>query len=194
MTSAHIIEPGDADRTDVQAFIAAVYGREYGAKLTSFADTLICRVDARGEILCAAGLRTASDGFFSEQYLATPVETALARATGRRVHRQEVFEVTTLASRSPREIGAFIGDIIAYGARNGMAWSFFTLTRRLSLLLKRRHLSPVFLADADARRVADPLAWGRYYETEPKVFAVDGLKLASSPVASLELERHAELP
>lgn len=132
-----------------------------------------------------AGLRLAEDGFFSEQYLSEPVETALSRATGYQVARSDIYEVTTLASRSPLEISAFIDDIVSFGARSGLFWSFFTLTQRLRLLVQRRSLSPIFLSDAEPSRVSNPLAWGRYYETRPRVYGVCGIqllgKLAPSP-------------
>ncbi|MFG1346390.1 thermostable hemolysin [Xanthobacter autotrophicus DSM 431] len=193
MKSVYIVEPTDADRPRVEAFIREIYAREFGARIEQFANHLMCRVGPRGEIMCAAGLRLAADGFFSEQYLAEPVEAALARATGCKVHRDEVYEVTTLASRSPREIAAFVDDIIGFGARSGMSWSFFTLTRRLALLVQRRRLAPIHLADAAASRVPDPGAWGRYYETEPKVYGVCGAKLLAARAPTVARSCHADL-
>ncbi|MFG1372425.1 thermostable hemolysin [Xanthobacter oligotrophicus] len=193
MSSACIVRPLDDERAEVEAFIAQVYALEFDARLDHFAEQLIFRRDARGNLSCAAGLRVAADGFFSEAYLREPVEGALARATGRRVAREDVFEVTTLASRSPRELSAFIDDIIAFGAHNGHSWAFFTLTRRLSLLVQRRNLAPIPLADADPRRVADPAAWGRYYETEPKVYGVCGARLTGRSAHVVEASPHAQL-
>lgn len=178
MRFVHIAEPDDADRVDVEAFIQNIYGRQYDARIARFARQLLCCTGADGEIHCAAGLRLPGDGFFSERYLDEPVEAALSRAAGQRVHREDVFEVTTLASRSPRELSTFIDDIIAFGARNGLSWCFFTLTRRLALLVQRRHLAPIQLADADPARIPGAEAWGRYYETEPKVFGVCGARVA----------------
>ena len=56
---------------------------------------------------CAAGLRTSAEGFFSERYLDTTVETALAGVRGRPVARERIFETSTFASRSPRARPAF---------------------------------------------------------------------------------------
>jgi hypothetical protein len=176
MNSVNIVEPNDLDRGAVESFIQEIYHREYRANVERFPDQIICRTGPSGEIKCVAGFRLASDGFFSEQYLDDPIEAVLARITGRHVRRDEVFEVTTLASRSPREIETFIDDIIAVGARNGFSWSFFTLTRRLSRFVRRRSLALIHLADADPRRVADAASWGRYYETDPKVYGVCGIE------------------
>jgi hypothetical protein len=174
-------------------FIREAYARQYGAQVTQFANQLICRVAPDGELLCAAGLRRAEDGFFSEQYLAEPVEAALGRSTGLPVRRRDIYEVTTLASQSPREIAAFIDDIIAYGARHGLSWSFFTLTRRLSLLVRRHRLPLIYLGDASASGIADPWAWGRYYETEPKVYGVCGIEMLRALAPQFAEERHAQL-
>lgn len=180
MGSAHIVEPADADRAEVEAFVRTIYACEYGARVGRLADRLLCRRGARGEILCVTGLRLPADGFFSERYLDQPVEAALARATGRSLRRDDVYEVTTLASRSPRDLPAFIDDITTFGTRQGLSWCFFTLTRRLALLVRRRGLAPVHLADADPGRVSDPASWGRYYETEPKVYGVCGVDLLAA--------------
>ncbi len=188
-----IIEPGDAERSDVEAFIQNVYQRQYGARIQAFASRLICRFSPRGDLLCAAGLRLAGDGFFSEQYLGAPIEALLTAREGRAVRREEVLEVTTLAGRSPRDIRPFVDDIIGFGADHGIGWGFFTLTHRLSLLLAHRGLAPIPLAEADAGRLADAATWGRYYATSPKVYAVRGAPLLRSRVPASREAGHAEL-
>lgn len=193
MEQARIVEPFDEERVQAEAFIRSVYATNYGARLGRLPERLIVRYSERDEILCAAGLRQEGDGFFSERYLDEPVEAAIARLTGHHPSREDLFEVTTLASRSPGEITAFIDDIISFGAANGLSWAFFTLTRRLSLLVRRLHLAPIHLADADAGRSGDPAAWGSYYATEPKVYAVCGLKLRRAATPCLEVLRHADL-
>ncbi|MGY4303856.1 hypothetical protein ACVIJ6_001099 [Bradyrhizobium sp. USDA 4369] len=191
MEIVHVIERGDPGRADAEAFVRDVYRREYGAEVTDFANRLICRFGFGRQISCVAGVRLASDGFFSEQYLSEPVEMTLARASGRSVQRSEIYEVTTLASRSPREIAAFIDDLIAFGTRHELSWSFFTVTRRLSRLLRRHHVAPIYLADADPGRLADSSAWGRYYETEPKVYASCGSDQLRPRASRVAEARHA---
>ncbi len=191
MEAVHVVERCDPQRSEAEAFVRDVYRREYGAELTDFANRLICRFGPGGQISCVAGLRLAEEGFFSERYLSDPVETTLSRAAGNSVDRNDIYEVTTLASRSPREIAAFINDIITFGTERGLSWSFFTLTRRLNLLLTRLHLAPIYLADATPDRVADPSAWGRYYETEPKVYGVYDDGLLRSCASSAAEAHHA---
>src|SRR5688572_8230358 len=64
-------------RPRVEAFIRSVYARCYRARLRSFAPTLAAWED-RGEVLAAAGYRSAVDPLFLERYLDRPIEEALA--------------------------------------------------------------------------------------------------------------------
>ena len=180
MGFAQIVEPGDAERAEVEAFIRTAYAREYSANINSFAKRLLCRRNTAGDILCAAGMRLAEEGFFSERYLSAPVEADLSRVTGHRVRRADIYEVTTLASDAPRDLVPFIADIVAFGGRRGLSWCFFTLTHRLSLLVRRRGLSPIHLAEADPARIADREEWGRYYETRPQVYGVCGVDMLAA--------------
>ena len=117
-------------RGKAEQFIRQVYEEEYGAQLSAFPRRLLVKIGQQGEILCAAGLRTSAEGFFSERYLDTTVETALARVQGQPVARERIFETSTFASRSPRAVPLFIGQIIDWGENSGFEWSFFTITRR----------------------------------------------------------------
>jgi hypothetical protein len=139
---------------------------------------LLARLDNDHCVACAAGLRTPQDGFFSESYLDAPVEEVLGEVRGGTVSRDEIFEVSTLASRAPHATTDFIDDIIRFGEASGFAWSFFTLTRRLWLMVNRLGLAPTYLADADHRRITGFERWGSYYEHQPKVYAVCNARLA----------------
>jgi hypothetical protein len=158
-------------RAKTEGFIREIYDREHGARLGAFPPRLLTILDYQGNILCAAGLRSCADGFFSECYLDSPVETVLTRMCGEAVPREQVFEISTFASRSPLSVPHFVGQIIEYGDANGFEWGFFTLTQRLWLLLNRIGLELSPLASADAARVKDSSSWGSYYEKSPKVYA-----------------------
>ena len=160
-------------RAKAERFIREVYEEEYGARLCAFPRRLLVKIDLQGEILCAAGLRTSAEGFFSERYLDTAIETALARFQGQPVARERIFETSTFASRSPRAVPLFIGQIIDWGENSGFEWSFFTITRRLSTLLDRLGLDLAPLGQADPARIENADSWGSYYEQEPQVFAVN---------------------
>jgi hypothetical protein len=171
------VRDGDALRDVAETFIRNVYAAQYGAQLLTFPSRILALLNAHGEIVCAAGVRLQDDGFFSEHYLDSPIEQALGVASNRTIARGDIFEVTTLASREPRVTARFIQAIGGFGERNGFVWSFFTLTRRLHLLVERLGHSLTHLADADYRRIPDHERWGTYYASEPKVFAVASHRL-----------------
>jgi hypothetical protein len=181
----------DGRRHSAEEFIRNTYAARYGARLESFPSRMITLLDRRNEILCAAGLRFLDDGFFSERYLDAPVEDVVSAISARAVKRSAIFEVTTLASRAPLATAKFIAEIGAFGERAGFEWSFFTLTRRLRLLVGRLGIEPTYLAEADRGRVADSERWGTYYACLPKVFAVASRRLKMSSGGSRSGERHA---
>lgn len=174
MRHVELLSVTDPARNEAEDLISNSYGRFYGARITEFSRRLIASKSESGKISCVAGLRLAEDGFFSESYLRAPIETLLQDATGHEVERDEVFEVTTLASSRPHDLSEFIDDIIRFGVAHDLRWSFFTLTSRLSRFVRRRNLSLIPLAEADPCRISDPGCWGSYYATEPKVYGVCG--------------------
>jgi hypothetical protein len=173
----HVISRADGRRILVEGFIKARYAEEHGALVESFPQRLLCRFDAQGRVICAAGIRDSHEGFFSEAYFDEPVEDLLRAATSDPVGRHSVFEVTSLASRSPIDTPDFIGQIVNFGFSQNYSWSFFTVTRRLALLLRRMGLQPVFLAKANPARIPDPGRWGDYYVGEPRVLAVSSVSV-----------------
>jgi hypothetical protein len=169
-----LVPRSDCRRARVEAGIRQVYRRGFAAGNLTFPSTLVALIDAGGTPLCAAGLRTAADGFFSEAYLDAPIERLLADRVGRPVARNAVFEVTTLAGNSAESVPPFIRSLAALGQEAGFRWSFFTATARLRGLLSQLGLRLIELAAADPRRVPDANSWGSYYRHCPKVCAVNG--------------------
>ena len=58
--------PGDPERADVEAFIAATYARHFGARLTVFAPNLVS-IREGDAIVAAAGFRVATEALFLER-------------------------------------------------------------------------------------------------------------------------------
>jgi hypothetical protein len=181
MLKTALLTNDDPRRHSAEAFIRKIYVARYGARLEKFPSRIFALLDNRDEILCAAGLRFLEDGFFSEHYLDIPIEDAVSAISFKPVNRSAIFEVTTLASRAPLATTEFIAEIGAFGEKAGFEWSFFTLTRRLQLLIRRLGISMTYLGEADRRRVADSERWGTYYASEPKVYAVASRRLTKSP-------------
>jgi hypothetical protein len=159
-------------RPATEQLIAEVYARHYSARVLAFPTTLVAMMSDGGAPSCAAGLRFAADGFFSECYLDAPVDAVLSGVWHSPVRRELIFEVTSLASRAPHMVGPFLRKIIACGAAAGFEWAFFTATAPLKALLDHIGLPLMPLAAADRSRVANPDAWGSYYALAPNVYAV----------------------
>ncbi|MBS0242695.1 MAG: thermostable hemolysin [Proteobacteria bacterium] len=164
-------------RPSVETFISDIYVQNYDANLKQFSPTLVALLDGDA-VVCAASLRFAVDGFFSEHYLDEPIERTLSRLSKAASDREKIFEVGTLASAAPIEAPRFIRQIVSLGVAADFDWAVFTATRRLRRLLGLIGLPLLQLADA--RRSCVPAAqdWGTYYATDPEVLAVNRLCLA----------------
>ena len=165
ISSEHPLRPA------VSRFIRATYLLNYDARLLNLPNTIIGLVDNRNKIHAAAGLRDASEPFFSEHYLDLPIETLLSEISRRRVERESVVEVSCLASRAPALSAHFMRDLVFYGEELGYDWAFFTATSRLEKVLRRMRLPLLNIGAASVDRVPSPETWGSYYETDPRVLA-----------------------
>ncbi|ACB96183.1 thermostable hemolysin [Beijerinckia indica] len=191
MANTIILYETDPLRAKAETFINEIYSNHYDATIGKIATPLIARVSSHGNILCAAGLRSERDGFFSEIYLEAPIESMLSAVSHRKVSRSDIFEVSSLASRAPHAIAGFIEDIVAFGEDTGFSWSFFTLTSRLSLMLERIGFALTYLGVADRRRIVDVERWGKYYTTEPKVYAVESTRFHTYRGSDKDKQTHA---
>ena len=161
----HPLRPG------VSRFIRETYLLNYDARIVNLPNTLLAIVDEENKVHAAAGLRDASEPFFSEHYLDLPIETLLSEVSWRQVERSAVVEVSCLASSTPAISAHFMRELVLHGEELGYDWTFFTATSRLEKLLRRMRLPLLNLGAASADRVPSPEMWGSYYETDPRVLA-----------------------
>lgn len=164
---------GDPMRARVERLIQSVFAAHFDARITAWAPHLVS-LEHRGEIVAAAGYRSARQPLYLERYLAQPVEQALAAAAGIDVAREQIAEVGHLASvragSSPALMVALGHDLAASGFR----WVVSTATRELRRIFARLGVRGLVLGAADPRRLGRAAAdWGRYYEHAPLVLAVD---------------------
>lgn len=167
-----VIERGDPLRSDVERYVREVFARQHGAVVREFPDRMAAVLAPNRAPLCAAGIRTDADGFFSEFYLDSPVEDALARACGAAVKRSQVIEVTSLASDRPGHCFRLLDYITQLGRSDGRRWGVFTATEKLRRRLARSGLTVATLAAARAEAVPNRRDWGRYYDANPMVCAM----------------------
>ena len=154
-------------RPAVEAFIAAVYRARYGAALRAFAPTLVSLRDADGEIVAAAGYRSAADGaLFLERYLGAPIDRQLDAP------RAQVVEVGHLAATRAGEGRRLITRLGPHLAALDFRWVVSTLTEELRHLFLRLGIAPQALGVADPALLGDEAAaWGSYYAHRPVVLA-----------------------
>jgi len=158
-------------RADVERCAARIYDSRYGAQIAAFPDLMTAIVDDDGAVIAVAGVRHSATGFFSEAYLACPVEQRLAQFSGDRVRRQSIVEFTTLAAVQPGAGTRLIIGLVESALYWGFEWSFFTATVSLRELLAHHAIPLRILAVADPARIADAGRWGRYYASDPMVCA-----------------------
>jgi hypothetical protein len=178
-------------RAEVEACISDVYEQAFGACGLAFPRRLVALLDEAGHPVCAAGLRTAKEGFFSEIYLDSPIEQVLLRQFGKPVARRRVFEVTTLASRTSETSPLFIRQLVLLGKIAGFDWSFFTATARLRKLLCQLGVPIAGLKTAEPARLSGADRWGTYYSHAPIVCGVNKLWLDDRALAPRKAPRVA---
>ncbi len=157
-------------RAEAEQHIHDVYKEVYDADITRFAPRLVTVRNPAGQILCAAGLRTAQDGFFSDVYLDGGFGHVLG-PDGRPLPQGQIMEVVSLASVTPFPVLAMLDVVAGWGRARGMVCGVFTATAKLRRLFERTGLDYAKLAPADPARVASPESWGSYYAHDPWVCA-----------------------
>jgi len=160
-------------RVQFEDFIAARFGRAYGARVTHFLPHLLGVRDGLGRWQAAAGYAAAEAGrLFLEQYLERPIEQALAERLGRPLARHGIVEVGNLAAVSAGMARQLIPQLARHLHRLGYRWVVFTATRALRNSFLRLGLRPLPIARADPARLPDGgTSWGAYYEQDPIVMA-----------------------
>ena len=155
----------------VQAHIQTIYHDAYGVVIQNFAPVLVAASNQKGDILCAAGIRTSANGFFSDSYLKTDLSAAILARTGQDFAASQIMEIVSLASATPFPVLSMLDDMIRWGRAQDMRCGIFTATAKLRRLLERAKLPYAALCPANPARVDGPDNWGSYYDTDPWVCA-----------------------
>lgn len=172
--SLELVLPNSPYRAAAEAMIAEVFWREYRAHVFRFPECMIAVLDRDGRVQCAAGLRDAASGYFSEAYLDRPVEMLMSERIGHPVLRAEVVELVSLAARRPGGLLALLRGFAEFGLAQGFRWGMFTATERLRALAARLGIVLLDLGPALPQRIPFPELWGSYYDNAPHVCAVEG--------------------
>jgi hypothetical protein len=183
----------DPQRSEVEDFIHGVFASRYGADVQHFAPHLVS-LQVSGEIVAAAGYRSAADGpLFLERYLSYPVETLLASQAQVRPLRRSVVEVGHLAASRPGEGRRLIGLIGPYLSAQEFVWVVGTITCELRQLFIRIGVTPLALGTADPAALGSEAShWGSYYDHHPVVLAGNlgqALRRLARPSRSMNVEK-----
>lgn len=164
---------GDVRRPAFEAFVRQRFDEAHGARISSFMPDLFGLHDARLQLNAVCGARLATgQPLFLEQYLAAPVESAIAGLAGLPVAREEIVEVGNLAAASSGSARLIIVIMTCLLAQRGLQWVVFTGAAGLINSFHRLGLKPLHLCSADPALLGEASGdWGHYYEQRPQVFA-----------------------
>ncbi len=165
------VRPDSPRRGPAEAFVRGIYAARYGASLGALVDDLMVATDGADRIVAAAGV-SAGNGFLSEAYLDHAVEALISDQAGRPVSREEILEVTSLASVAAGGAFLLLAAIVDHGRRAGRRVGIFTATSRLRRRLARARLPVLDLGPATADRLPAAARYGSYYSHAPRVCAL----------------------
>lgn len=154
----------------IQSLIRSRYGAIHGATPTSDYPDYLCVAndDTPKAVL---GLRRAESAtLFLERYLDAPIEQVLGAWLARPVPRARIVEIGCHASQHCRATIALwreAAETLSDEADVAVA----VLTRPLRAMFARLALPLEVIAPASRDAVDDPAAWGRYYDSDPRVCA-----------------------
>ncbi len=168
-----VVTRGHAERRLIEAFIEDVYRRSHDASITTHYPTLLSLHGAGGDVLAAVGLRSAArDRLFLEQYLQSPVEDAIAAATGRPIGRAEIAEIGSLASLGN---GASVFLVIAAATfldTRRFSYAVVTANDAMRRIICTFGFDHTVLGAARGEALADGgRNWGSYYGCGPQMLA-----------------------
>lgn len=163
----------DARRVSLQNFIRQGFRDAYGAEVQTFMPDLLA-VSAQGQWQAVLGIRSGQNhSLFVEQYLDADICTVLQTA-GIVTQRDEVVEIGNLYSAN-RQYTLLLFVVLAYALHQlGYRQLVCCATEQVQQLLSRHGLELTYLADGDASRLGEAAnSWGSYYQSHPKVCALD---------------------
>lgn len=173
--TVHFSGRDDADRAEIEQFIAAIFFQACGAKVKAFLPTLMSLRDLDGKLIAACGIRNAgAERLFLENYTDQPIEQLLSEKVGSTVLRSDIVEV---GNYSVAELGVsrmLLAAIVHQLHATSKQWAVFTAIQLVQNALFKQNIFPKVLCDADINHLPpeDRADWGDYYAQNPKVMAI----------------------
>lgn len=176
--TGHLVERDAPCRREVEAFIAEVFKRVYGAEVHLFMPQLVALRDANGVLMAAFGLRNAGrEKLFLEQYLDEPIEQLMSRQLERDICREEITCIGNLAVANPRNAGVLIAHVIQHSLSMDLPWGVATAHHSLQngLIKGGVDLYPLAMAHPNRLQEEEQSKWGSYYKHTPQIVAIRGV-------------------
>ncbi|WP_227714190.1 thermostable hemolysin [Marinobacter sp. 1-4A] len=166
------ISPGTALAATVAEFIRRRFLQAYGAEPALRIPLLLALTSAQGTLLAAVGVRDAAlEPLFLEDYLPAPIESVMP-VPG--IARENIAEIAHLAGVEAGVSRHLFVSLTVWLADAGFEWVVCTGTDQLRNSFHRLGIATRVLAQADPERLPDRGAgWGRYYEHQPLVIAIN---------------------
>lgn len=164
-----------ADRQEVEAFIAEVFYRAYGAKVKKFMPKLIALRDEKHHLMAAFGMREAKvSSLFLEQYVDDPIEDVIEKTLGLTIQRADITEIGNLAVANPRNAGILISHVIEHSINAGVQLCVATAHHTLQngLIKGGCDVFPIHAVDVKRLPATEQADWGSYYDNQPQIIAV----------------------
>jgi hypothetical protein len=164
-----------ADRRAIEDLIREKYQAVHGAKIEQCLPHLFS-IRTPGEPAAGAvGIRMMEmEGGLLERYLDRPIETILSHVTGEEIKRDRILEVGNLAAENIQVAVLLIAFLFEEAERRARSHAVFTGTHALRMALKRAKVPYHTIQTADAEKLgAEKDHWGRYYNCDPQIMAVN---------------------
>ena len=165
-----VVDHDSPERASLEARIRSGFGMHFDACIEGFMPRFAHYRHTSGATGVIGIRRAADEALFLENYLSTPVETAIGAVTGTSVSRDRIAEVGQFVVDDRDIVTGFFRDLVPFLIEHGFDWVCFTGTDRIRALLARIGFHGLPLARADEARVRNVTdRWGRYYEFDPVV-------------------------
>jgi hypothetical protein len=163
----------DESRAEVENFIKQKFQHLYAADIHEFFPNLLC-MKCLGMLSGTAGMRTAkSSELFLEQYLEQSIEEKISEVIQKDIYRNDIVEIGNLVSSQRGASHLLFLLFTSLLHRAGYKWIVFTATKALYNNLTKLDFELIHLAEADPLKLDKDSQdnWGKYYDTQPQVFA-----------------------
>ncbi|MDP1543925.1 MAG: thermostable hemolysin [Polycyclovorans sp.] len=162
-----------ASQADAGRFIQSTYARHYGAEVGhALMPHLLALFDRDGAMTAAFGLKLHDDDGMMARYLGQPARRMLPAPVTPAI---PLLEMGNLAGERPGAVRALVRAMAPALATLGCEWLLCTATRELRNGLSHAGTvwQPLAAARIDALPLSERARWGRYFDHDPQVVAID---------------------